>query len=418
MNNTIKRCAIYCRKSHEEGLDQDFNSLDAQREAISGYILTQKLNGWVALPKTYEDGGYSGSNTDRPGLQELLKDIDDGKVDIVLVYKIDRLSRSLIDFTNLFAKFEERGVSFVSVTQQIDTSTPAGRMMLNILMTFAQYEREVIAERIRDKISASRKKGIWTGGPVPYGYKVVDRKLVVVPEQAQHVRTIFDRYSVIPSFSQIAGELNAEKVPNAQGAPWNGQSIRRVLKTCVYAGYLSLKGTLYKGEHEAIISQEVWEKVQALLDKRKSGGKNPILRESEALLKGVLKCGHCGCPMYPVYSQMRGRKYTYYVCQEGAKDKRKCPIVRFPASEIERFVMDELFAEIRTPTFKRLLAQSGVPSQTLEMFFGNLPKMWDKLFPRERIQLVQSLVDRVIVNKDGLDIILKTAGMHKLSMEI
>ena len=167
--NEIKRCAIYCRKSHEDGLDQEFNSLDAQREAAQAYILTQRFNGWRAIDKRYEDGGFSGANTDRPALQELLKDIEAGEVDIVLVYKIDRLSRSLLDFTSLFSKFEKHQVSFVSVTQQIDTSNPAGRMMLNILMTFAQYEREVIAERIRDKFSASRRKGMWMGGCLPVG---------------------------------------------------------------------------------------------------------------------------------------------------------------------------------------------------------------------------------------------------------
>ncbi len=418
MNNTIKRCAIYCRKSHEEGLDQAFNSLDAQREAISGYILSQRLNGWVALPRSYEDGGYSGSNTERPGLQELLRDIDDGKVDIVLVYKIDRLSRSLIDFTNLFAKFEEKGVSFVSVTQQIDTSTPAGRMMLNILMTFAQYEREVIAERIRDKMAASRKKGIWVGGAVPYGYKVVDRKLVVIPEYVSHVRHIYERYNAIPSFAQVAKELNNAHIRNSQGRLWDGQSVRRVLQSCIYAGYIPLKDELYEGEHEAIIPRDVWARTQELLKSRKHEYRKAAFRESDSLLKGILKCGHCGCPMYPVYSQRRGKQYTYYVCQEGAKDKRKCPIVRFPASEIEHFVIDELFNEIKTPTFKRLLLQTGVSSNTLDELLGNLPLMWDKLFPRERVQLIQNLIDRVVINKNGLDIILKTQGMQSLSKEI
>lgn len=212
-----KRCAIYCRKSVEEGLEQEFNSLDAQREAGEAYILSQKANGWVCLPEHYDDGGYSGGNMKRAALQKLLKDCETGLVDIIVVYKIDRLSRSICDFADLTKKFDEWGVEFSSVTQEINTATSAGRMMLNILITFAQYEREVITERVRDKMSASRMKGMWMGGNVPMGYDVVNKKLVINPTEAEIVRRIFQRYIEIQSPKLIAMELNEQNIKTRQG---------------------------------------------------------------------------------------------------------------------------------------------------------------------------------------------------------
>ncbi|UKI33650.1 MAG: recombinase family protein [Lentisphaeria bacterium] len=236
-----KRCAIYTRKSVEEGLDQEFNSLDAQREAGEAYIASQKANGWVCLPTRYDDGGYSGGNMKRPALQQLLADCEAGLVDIIVVYKIDRLSRSICDFADLSKKFDEWGTQFVAVTQEINTATSAGRMMLNILITFAQYEREVITERVRDKMSASRKKGKWVGGRVPMGYRVENKKLTIVEEEARIIQRIFQRFIEVQSPALIAQELNKDGIRTKQGRIWNRQHIYRILSNHTYVGKVNYK---------------------------------------------------------------------------------------------------------------------------------------------------------------------------------
>ena len=239
-----KRCAIYTRKSVEEGLDQEFNSLDAQREAGEAYIASQKANGWVCLPTRYDDGGYSGGNMKRPALQQLLADCEAGLVDIIVVYKIDRLSRSICDFADLSKKFDEWGTQFVAVTQEINTATSAGRMMLNILITFAQYEREVITERVRDKMAASRKKGKWVGGSVPMGYRVENKKLVVEPEEARVIQRIFQRFIEVQSPKLIARELNRDGIKTKQGKIWDASHIYRILENHTYIGEVKYKGTI------------------------------------------------------------------------------------------------------------------------------------------------------------------------------
>ena len=236
-----KRCAIYCRKSTDENLETDFNSLDAQREACQNYIASQKANGWVCLPESYDDGGFSGGNMNRPALQKLLNDCEAGLVDIILTYKIDRLSRNLTDFADLTKKFDEWGVQFVSVTQEINTATSSGRMMLNILITFSQYEREVIAERIRDKMSASRKKGKWVGGIVTFGYNVDNKRLVVNEEEAKIVRNIFQRFVEIQAPKLIAGELNAAGYRTRKGQLWRRDHIYRLLNNHTYIGEVKYK---------------------------------------------------------------------------------------------------------------------------------------------------------------------------------
>ncbi len=416
--STIKRCAIYCRKSHEEGLEQEFNSLDAQREAIQAYILTQRFNGWTALPKTYEDGGYSGGTTERPALQELIRDIKNGQINIVLVYKIDRLSRSLIDFTNLFSLFEEKGVAFVSVTQQIDTSTPAGRMMLNILMTFAQYEREVIAERIRDKFDASRRKGMWMGGAVPPGYKVEEKKLVPNEEHANTVRWIFKRYAEVASIPHIIHEVNSKGWYHPSGRLWRHATISALLKNVVYIGKVSYKGNVYNGEHKAIIDLDVWEKVQALLKKsRQKPGTSP--RASTAPLKGILRCGHCGCAMTPSYSIKESKRYCYYICHNKKKHLTEdCPIKRIASNEIESIVFEKLKDVLQSETFYGLLIEAGVREDVLKHTLQHLPELWNQLFPIERIRLIQLLFEKVTVYKGHVDIVVQTNGMKTLIEEM
>ena len=259
------RCAIYTRKSSEEGLDMEFNSLDAQREACEAYIASQKAEGWVCLRDKYDDGGFSGGTLERPALKDLIADIEDGLIDIVVVYKIDRLSRALMDFSKLVEIFDKHGVTFVSVTQSFNTTTSMGRLTLNILLSFAQFEREVIGERIRDKVAASRKKGIWMGGPVPLGYNVKDRKLIVDPAEAETVRTIFTLYARSSSTAEVIRELDARAILTKTGRPYDKTSLLKTLHNKVYRGLAVHKGTAYPGEHDAIIDETLWDEVHEVI---------------------------------------------------------------------------------------------------------------------------------------------------------
>jgi site-specific DNA recombinase len=254
------RCAIYTRKSSEEGLDMEFNSLDAQREACAAYILSQKPEGWVAVADRYDDGGISGGTLERPALKRLIADIEFGKVDVVVVYKIDRLSRSLMDFAKLVEVFERRGVTFVSVTQSFNTTTSMGRLTLNILLSFAQFEREVIGERIRDKVAASRRKGMWMGGYVPLGYRVENRKLLVNEEEAASVRLIFERFVKLGSIKLLMRELQAAGIRSRRGYMLDKGALYKLLNNRVYIGEAVHKGEAYPGEHEAIISADLWQR--------------------------------------------------------------------------------------------------------------------------------------------------------------
>ena len=270
-----RRCAVYTRKSSEEGLEQAFNSLDAQREAGLAYIASQKAEGWIALPDRYDDGGVSGGTLDRPALQRLLRDVEAGLVDVVVVYKIDRLSRSLTDFAKLVELFERHGVTFVSVTQQFSTTSSMGRLTLNVLLSFAQFEREVIGERIRDKFAASRRKGMWMGGFVPLGYRVEDRRLVVVEEEAELVRRVFARFAALGSALQVARELNAAGEVTKRrvtaggstrgGLPWSKGAVYKLLANRVYRGEAVHKGKAYPGEHAGNRHPELWDRVHAIL---------------------------------------------------------------------------------------------------------------------------------------------------------
>ena len=282
------RCAVYTRKSSEEGLDMDFNSLDAQREACEAYIASQKAEGWTAVADRYDDGGFSGGTLERPALKRLIGDVKGGKVDVIVVYKIDRLSRSMLDFLKLVELFEQHGVTFVSVTQSFNTKDAMGRMALNILVTFAQFEREVIGERIRDKVAASRKRGMWMGGWAPLGYEVRDRKLVINEEDAARVRRIFRRFVQLRSGTLLARELISANERNRYGHLLDKGVMYRMLSNRVYIGEAVHKGVSYPGEHEPIIDRKLWNQVHAILKEspRKRAG-NATAR-TPALLKGLL----------------------------------------------------------------------------------------------------------------------------------
>ncbi|MFO8011907.1 MAG: recombinase family protein [Phycisphaerae bacterium] len=358
----IVRCAVYTRKSHEEGLDQDFNSLDAQREACEAYVASQKHDGWVLLPDRYDDGGFSGGDMDRPALQRLLADVADGRVDCIVVYKVDRLSRSLLDFARLMALFDEHGVSFASVSQPFSTATSMGRLTLNVLLSFAQFERETIAERIRDKVAAAKRRGKYTGGPPILGYDV-DRdakRLVVNSEEADLVRRIFRRFLVLRSTLKVAQELNrrghrtkswtTKKGTVRQGRPWNKMSVYRVLTNRKYIGEVTHRGNVYPGEHEAIVDRRTWDRVEALLATNGHARARETRRKTAALLKGIIRCGHCGRAMGTTFTTRRGKRYRYYLCNRAEKHGRDtCPIKSVAASDVERAVVEQLRHVFRTP---------------------------------------------------------------------
>lgn len=354
MGNTkaTVRCVIYTRKSVEEGLDMEFNSLDAQRLAGENYIASQKYNGWICLPDRYDDGGFSGGTLDRPAMQRLLQDAKDGKFDVIVVYKIDRLSRSICDFAELSKILDEYNVSFVSVTQEINTSTSSGRMMLNILMTFAQYEREVIAERIRDKMSATRKRGQWIGGSVPFGYIVENKRLIPDSKNIQIVSAIFNRYLQVEETAIIARELNASDIKPKNGNVWTPKMIYTILRNPTYIGEVLYKGEIYKGEQEAIVEKELWDKVQVVIKEKGTIIKNGGGTKRNVPLKGIVRCGICGGAMSPTYTNKGNKRYCYYVCEKDVKrDKSICPIRRIAANEIEGAVINELGAIMKQPSF-------------------------------------------------------------------
>ncbi len=358
-----KRCAIYTRKSVEEGLEMEFNSLDAQREAAENYIASQRDNGWVCLPQHYDDGGFSGGNTNRPGLQQLLRDAEDGLIDIIVVYKIDRLSRSILDFADLSKKLDRWGVAFVSVTQEINTHSSSGRMMLNILITFAQFEREVIAERVRDKITASKKRGKFCGGVPMLGYKPdpVTKKLFIVEDEAKLVRTIYEKYLLRRSLRDVVREINAlgyqtKEWSSAKGnkhesRPWDTGTVYRILTSPIYAGYIAHYDELYEGEHKPIIERETWQRVQSMMGKKEVGKRGRKKSPAANPFAGIIKCGNCGHAMTPTYTQRHGRKYVYYFCQYKAKHpESKCMMRRIPSGDIEKAIVQQLVHIFRTPT--------------------------------------------------------------------
>ena len=411
--NPVQRraCAIYTRKSVEEGLDMEYNTLDAQRDAGESYVASQRSNGWVCLPDRYDDGGFSGGNTNRPALKRLLDDCASGKVDIVVVYKIDRLSRSISDFADLTKKFDEWGVSFCAVTQDINTATSAGRMMVNILITFAQYEREVIGERIRDKFAASKRKGMWMGGIVPIGYKTEDRRLVVVPEKADIVRRIFRRYAETQSPKAIARELNDKGLLKKPGRPWTAASVHKVLRNCVYAGKVRQGDDLYPGEHEAIVDEALWREVQEFMDAN-ARDTTPSSVGTEPPLKGLLWCGHCGGPMQPYRSVRRGVTYTYYRCGKDARrTEHTCPVRQISAQTVEDAVFARLSDVLRSPRLVAALSdETGLTEARILRFLGE--RLWENADGNARRRLCLLLLERVTLREDELALEIKDCGVR------
>jgi site-specific DNA recombinase len=385
-----QRCAIYTRKSTEHNLDLEFNSLDAQREACEAYIKSQAHEGWRLVPDRYDDGGLSGASLDRPALQKLQADVRGGKITIVVVYKVDRLTRSLADFAKLVELFDQYGVSFVSITQSFNTTSSMGRLTLNVLLSFAQFEREVIGERVRDKIAASKRKGLWVGGPVPLGYRCLDKKLEIVPEEAEVVRAIFSRYLDLGSMGALIAELDRQGIRTKINGCRDGRksggirfgvgSLAHLLKNRFYIGEITYRGEVHHGEHEPILSRNLFEAVQA---KRAANAvaRRVRLRGSAAILAGRLFDDR-GNRMSPTHANKRGVRYRYYVSHAILQNRRAeaGSIARVPAPEIESLVCDSVR--------RHLTATDAAEPQTA-------------LADRE---LLERHVARVIVKSQALDV--------------
>jgi site-specific DNA recombinase len=416
------RCAIYTRKSSEEGLEQEFNSLHAQREACEAFIRSQRHEGWSCLPQSYDDGGRSGGNLERPALQHLLAEIREGKVDVVVVYKIDRLTRSLADFAKIVEIFDAKGVSFVSVTQQFNTTTSMGRLTLNVLLSFAQFEREVTGERIRDKIAASKKKGMWMGGVPPLGYEVRARKLTIIEREAESVRHIFRRYAVLGSVRLLQQELTAcgftgKSWTSAPGRSWGGKPIGRgalylILQNRVYRGEVVHKGQAYPGKHQAIIDPVLWDSVQTRLAENTAERLIGVRLKNPSLLAGLLFDGE-GQRMTPTHAVKNGRRYRYYVSRSLIVESRADAAagLRIPAAEIEQIVVNRIRRLLAEPAslfeiFKDH-AHERLPPPDLARRANECAEDWVRMAPLHQSVVLLALVQRVDVCCDQVIVHLR-----------
>jgi site-specific DNA recombinase len=418
------RCAVYTRKSSEEGLEMEFNSLDAQRESCEAYVASQRSEGWILVPDRYDDGGFSGGTLERPALKRLRTDIEAGKIDVVVVYKIDRLSRSLMDFSRLVEVFDQHKVTFVSVTQSFNTTTSMGRLTLNVLLSFAQFEREVIGERIRDKFAASRKRGIWMGGWAPLGYEVRDRKLIVNEADAKLVRSIFQRFVIVGSMTKLARELIAENVRNKYGKLIDKGILYKMLSNPVYVGIARHKGVSYPGEHVGIIDQKVWDKVQARFQENPRKRAAATRARTPSLLKGII-FDPTGAAMSPTHTRKNGRLYRYYLSQTVLKQgSGGCSALRVPADAVERIVIDQvrlllLSPEIIVQTWRNARKSiKGMTESEVRDALMAFDPLWNQLFPAEQTRIVQLLVERVDIRVDQVDVRLRIAGITSLVGEL
>ena len=355
-----KLCAIYTRKSSAEGLEQDFNSLDAQREASEAFIKSQQHEGWTCSKARYDDGAYSGGTLERPALQRLLEDIQTGLVQVVVVYKVDRLTRSLADFAQLVELFDNHGVSFVSVTQQFNTTSSMGRLTLNVLLSFAQFEREITGERIRDKLAASKQKGMWMGGFVPLGYDVVERELVINEEEAETVRLIFSLYLSLGGVRALKQELDSRSIVSKKrvslqgvkrgGRPLSRGGLYKLLNNPLYLGKIRHKEAIYEGNHIGIIDEATWHAIQAMLENNRLAAKNGIRADHPSLLAGILYDDKNNS-MSPSHAVKNGKRYRYYVSQAIIQDSKEKAgsLARLPAGELEKVVISKAQSFLKNP---------------------------------------------------------------------
>ena len=397
------RCAIYTRKSTDEGLEKEFNTLEAQRESGENYIGSQKHQGWVLVDKHYDDGGYSGGNMKRPALQELFADIQAGQIDMIVVYKIDRLTRSLIDFSKMVDLFDKHNCSFVSVTQNFNTSDSMGRLTLNMLLSFAQFEREIGSERVRDKQAASKKKGMWTGGVIPFGYQTVNKKLEIKPDEAEAVRFMFEMYVKYKSAMAVCKLLTESGYKS-----FRRDAVKRMLKNPLYMGKVRYKNELYDGQHPAIISPEMFAEVQTIRETKSASERTCLFQKNEVgLLRGLLICGCCHTPMTPASSQTRGVRRFYYTSTKAKYyGYHQCANGAVPVA-----LMDECVLKLIMPLLKDIKILNGLINKislnkTAELYkaMKNPEIVLQRLRERDKLQLIKLLISRITVQYDTLEI--------------
>lgn len=430
-------CAIYCRKSSEDGLEQEYNSLDAQWDSGRHYINSQASEGWVQIAKKYEDGGFSGGNIERPGLKELLRDVELGLIDVIVVYKIDRLTRALLDFAKLVEVFDKHGVTFVSVTEHFNTTTPMGRLTLNVLLSFAQFEREVIGERIRDKFTASKRKGMWMGGLPPLGYDVVERKLVINRQEAKIVTFCYEQYlrhgSIIKLVTDLDERCYRTKSWTTQtnrkrlGRKIDANVVVRMLRNPTYKGIISHKGEHFEGEHDPIVPPETWDKVQALISERNHRTVKSVERKSNApyLLKGLIFDAD-GWAMTPADGgKGKRRRYRYYVSTKAIKHGyHSTDIKSISAEQIEPVVIAQLRKFFCSPEVvhrTHLRAQVQEPKITVEEVakaLGGFDEIWEQLFPLEQNRIMHLIVQRIEISLTGISITYQPNGIMDVYEQI
>jgi site-specific DNA recombinase len=421
------RCAVYTRKSTEDGLEQEFNTLDAQRAAAEAYVQSQAAEGWTCLPERYDDGGFTGGNMDRPALQRLLADIRQGKIDAVLAYKVDRLSRSLLDFAKMMEVFEAHRVSFVSVTQQFNSATSMGRLVLNVLLSFAQFEREIISERTRDKVAATRRRGKWAGGTPLLGYDLDPRgaRLLVNDAEAEKVRAVFGLYLEHRALLPVVQELNRRGWTTKRwvnrggqergGRPFDRTNLYRLLTNVVYAGRVRYKDEVHGGEQPALVDADTWHKVQAQLREHGQSGGGPQRHTGGFLLRGLLRCAPCGAAMTPAHTRRGSRRYRYYTCVRAQKRGwDQCPSKAVPAGPIERFVVEQL--RNAGNDVAEAERSGGDARATPEAFDA----VWPTLTPERQAQLLGRLVQGVAYDggRQTVAISFRAIGRQALADEL
>jgi site-specific DNA recombinase len=416
------RCAIYTRKSSEEGLEQEFNSLDAQHEACAAYILSQRHEGWVQNPERYDDGGYSGGNMERPGVRRLMADVASGKVDVIVVYKVDRLTRALTDFARIVEVLDARGASFVSVTQALNSTTSMGRLTLNVLLSFAQFEREVTGERIRDKIAASKKKGMFMGGPVPIGYDVQERKLVINEAEAATVRHIFTRYAALGSGRELIEELRADgyrtKVRQqggriVGGIPFTRGMLFHLLSSPIYIGKVVHKGVEHEGEHPALIDAAHWDNVQQQIAGNRVSRGRTRNSDTTSLLAGVLRDGH-GRRMSPSHAVKAGKRYRYYVTHSAELRSGEPAAWRMPATDVEAAVTARLVRYFRDYREVATLAPEGAPAAAIKALVGSAARVAEQLTtPQGQRSVLGRLLLGVTITADEVRLSVDRAALAR-----
>ena len=407
------RCAVYTRKSTDEGLEKEFNTLEAQRESSENFIKSQKHQGWVLIDEHYDDGGFSGGNMKRPALQRLLDDVQAGKVDMIVVYKIDRLTRSLTDFAKMVDIFDKYKCSFVSVTQNFNTADSMGRLTLNMLLSFAQFEREIGAERVRDKIAASKKKGIWMGGGIPYGYESINRKLVIKPEEAKEIKFMFEMYLQFKSAQTVSRLMEEQGYKSLTRT-----AIVRMLKNPIYMGKLKHKDQLYDGQHEGIVSEEMFNAAQQVSEKRPSTQRACLYNNNEVgIMRGLLTCGCCHANMTPTACKSGGIKRYYYTSIVAkTHGYHKCTNGAIPLAAMDECMIKIVSQLFQDPKVFQALIDKIAPNKTMELLrvLRTPEKVFYKLADRYKLLLMRLVITGITVNYGTMEINWTDLGLSLL----